>query len=95
METHTLVFRTVGHVCVLCVYICSLLCVTVSVVNWFCSDYEEEEDEEEESGKDWDELEEEAKKGIMFIQQIWGHLLHSVVCPLIHSNETCPIIMIA
>ena len=28
-----------------------------------CADEEEEEDSEEESGKDWDQLEEEARKG--------------------------------
>lgn len=33
-------------------------------MHWHIAEYEEEEDSEEESGKDWDELEEEARKGV-------------------------------
>lgn len=45
------------------------------------ADYSESLGSEEESGKDWDELEEEARKGLLFFElvniRLWFYQLHS------------------
>ena len=51
------------------VYMCIVVILSLS-----SSDYEDSE-EDEESGKDWDELEEEARKGTYYVTNFSTHTL--------------------